>query len=637
MSHCLNPVNSESYPFAAIVGQPLLKTALLLVAVDRSIGGLLIRGDKGTAKSTAARALADLLPAIDPDRSDDPAPFVELPVGATEDRLLGSIDLEAAVKSGKQELKPGLVAAAHRGILYVDEVNLLPDHLVDSLLDCAASGINRVEREGVSRTHPAEFVLIGTMNPEEGELRPQFLDRFAMVVDVEAPDQAEDRYEVIQRRVLFENDAEAFCLKWKDERDAIGASIERARESLDNASIDHFALAAVSRLCAEMRVKSLRADICMYKVSRALAALAGRERVSADDVRDAARLVLPHRMRAGPFENAQPSEEKLQESLEKALQSSDSSTGHSEASSTSTLEMEAVSGATGGKTSQNAPAEASIPAESIDISVQLKTSRTARQSSGRRSEVERSDRGVLIGVERGNQSGSLAVKETVVSSLLRTGGSLDVSGEDLHTKVRRGKTGNLILFVVDTSGSMAARSRISVVKGAIKELLIDAYQKRDEIGVISFRGESASLNVEPTTRLSSIPSMVEGLTTGGRTPLADAIRLAHSTVSKKLSGKGDGKAGRTPLVVILTDGRNNVPIEDFGEPAESLASIAARYSRSGIRTVVVDTEEGVVRLNRACALASSLGAEYVRLDQFCAENLALTVRSSLDSLGRTRK
>jgi magnesium chelatase subunit D len=332
----------RDYPFAALVGQEPLKTALLLNAVHPAVGGVLIRGEKGTAKSTAARALADLLPPLrlvadcpfhcspeDPwpecphcsdgaerRATESTVPFVELPLGATEDRVLGSLDFERALREGRRSFQPGLLAAAHRGVLYVDEVNLLPDHLVDVLLDAAASGVNTVQREGVSVSHPARFLLIGTMNPEEGDLRPQLLDRFGLMVEVAGPREPGLRAEVVRRRLDFESDPAAFGSRWEGEQRALRERVAAAREQLPKVQLADGLLTLISRLCCELEVDGLRADLALHKSARALAALDGRLAVTLDDVRTAAGFVLPHRRRRRPFEQPGLDRQRLDDCLD---------------------------------------------------------------------------------------------------------------------------------------------------------------------------------------------------------------------------------------------------------------------------------------------------------------------------------
>jgi Mg-chelatase subunit ChlI len=294
-----------------------MKSALLMLAVDPSLGGVLIRGEKGTAKSTAARALAQLLPPIvvaadspchEPPRGDEPAielatPLVELPLGATEDRLIGSLAVEAALREGKRRFEPGLLAAANRGILYVDEVNLLEDHLVDVLLDAAASGVNRVERDGISHEHPARFMLVGTMNPEEGELRPQFLDRFGLCVTVDGQHDVVQRREIARRRLDFEDSPAEFVATWAETEDFVRESIVRARVSLVDIAVPEAIWTACAELAHAASARGHRAEIGMVKAARALAAFLRRPAVDREVLAEAARYVLPHRIPAQPLES----------------------------------------------------------------------------------------------------------------------------------------------------------------------------------------------------------------------------------------------------------------------------------------------------------------------------------------------
>lgn len=319
------------YPFTAIVGQEAMKRALVLNAVNPSIGGVLIRGERGTAKSTAARALAALLPQIetvadspfndDPHRPDQWSDFVrdrvdngfelaivvrqrrliDLPVGATEDRVVGTLDIEKAIKQGEKHFEPGILAAANRGILYVDEVNLLDDHIVDLLLDSAAMGVNVVEREGISFQHPARFILIGTMNPEEGELRPQLLDRFGLSVEVRGLSNPQDRLAILERHIEFDRSPEAFYEEWLPREKALSDKIEAACQIVDNIEYSRKDLYTIATLTANLQIDGHRADLVILKAARAQAAFDGRHAISNHDILLAAELALPHRMKRGPF------------------------------------------------------------------------------------------------------------------------------------------------------------------------------------------------------------------------------------------------------------------------------------------------------------------------------------------------
>jgi len=321
------------YPFTAIVGQDDMKLALILNVINPGLGGVLIKGEKGTAKSTAVRALADLLPAMEAVKECqfrcDPQDrhhmceaclqksnaaetiltqavkmkVVELPVSATEDRVVGTLDIEHAIKCGEKKFEPGILAQANRNILYVDEINLLDDHVVDVLLDAAAMGVNTVEREGVSYSHPARFVLVGTMNPEEGDIRPQLLDRFGLSVTVTGERQSEQRVEVIKRRLAYEQDSDMFAGDFQKEQEELGNMIMQARRLLPQVTIDDELLTLVANMSIKLEVDGHRADITVIKAALALAAFDGRDKVAADDIKKAARLALPHRMRRRPFED----------------------------------------------------------------------------------------------------------------------------------------------------------------------------------------------------------------------------------------------------------------------------------------------------------------------------------------------
>ena len=324
------------YPFTAIVGQERMKRALILNAVDMRIGGVLIRGERGTGKSTAARALAALLPEVDviadsPFNDDPNSPgtwsdisrdryadtptdqiptekrrirFVDLPVSATEDRVVGTLDIEKAIQRGERHFEPGVLAAANRGILYVDEVNLLDDHVVDLLLDSAAMGINVVEREGISFSHPARFILVGTMNPEEGDLRPQLLDRFALSVEVEGIPEPTARVEILERHIAFEDDARGFLEKWMPEEETLAERIIAAREIVDDVQYTRGDLRLIALMTSQLHIDGHRADLVILKAARANAAFNGRRQISREDIRIAFELAIPHRMKRGPFADA---------------------------------------------------------------------------------------------------------------------------------------------------------------------------------------------------------------------------------------------------------------------------------------------------------------------------------------------
>ena len=628
-----------NFPFAAIVGQEQLKTALLLCAVDPTLGGVLIRGDKGTAKSTAARALTDVLPPIErtlgcafnctPDAvyegcevcngehisQPSHVPFITLPLGATEDRVLGTLDLQKALQGAQRAFQPGLLAAAHRGVLYIDEVNLLPDHLVDVLLDVAAMGVNSVQREGLSISHPARFTLIGTMNLEEGDLRPQLLDRFGLMVEVVAPREKTLRSEVVRRRIAFEADPAAYTAAWEGQQAGLRSQLVTAQRLLPEVVLDDALLDLISHLCCEFEVASLRADIVMHKASRALAALDGRTAVTPNDVRAAAELVLPHRRRRKPFERPGLDREQLDELMQQASQPQ-----QEEGSSDGEAPQQPQPSEPQQQTEQQVfEAAAAGAARKIDVEAN-----SAGLVSGRRSQSADASRGRVVRSVPDDNPTSLAIGATLRSAALRNPADFRVTKGDLHQQIRVGKSANLILFVVDASGSMAAQRRMEAVKGAVLALLTDAYQQRDEVAVIAFRGESATLALAPTRSVDNAEQHLRELPTGGRTPLPHALQLALEMLEKH------NGSGAPPLLVILSDGKANVALNDGGDPWKETLLLAGLLADRGIPALVLDTETGYLRLGKAGQLAQSLGAECLTLEELSAENLALTIRGRMN-------
>ncbi|MCF3136269.1 putative cobaltochelatase [Streptomyces olivochromogenes] len=656
---------STPFPFTAVVGQDDLRLALLLNAVSPAVGGVLVRGEKGTAKSTAVRALSALLPEVDvvsacrfscdpgapdpacPDGPHEPGAFesrpsrmVELPVGASEDRLVGALDIERALAEGVKAFEPGLLADAHRGILYVDEVNLLHDHLVDLLLDAAAMGASYVEREGVSVRHAARFLLVGTMNPEEGELRPQLLDRFGLTVEVAASREPEQRVEVVRRRLAYDDDPAGFAARWADEEAAVRARIVAARALLPSVRLGDGALRQIAATCAAFEVDGMRADIVMARTATALAAWAGRTEVLAEDVRQAALLALPHRRRRNPFDAPGLDEDRLDETLEEFGDSSDDEDPDPDGSGGgggSGGQPAPDSGPQGGDTgarpeegeggqpqasgaAEQAPARAAEPFRTKVLSVPG----LGEGAAGRRSRA-RTEHGRTTGARRPRGTlTKLHLTATVRAAAPhqrargRSGPGLVVRRDDLRQATREGREGNLVLFVVDASGSMAARQRMSAVKGAVLSLLLDAYQRRDKVGLVTFRGKDAQVALPPTSSVDAAAARLESLPTGGRTPLAAGLLRAHEVL--RVERLRD--PARRALVVVVTDGRAT-----GGPEPVALAGRAARlFGAEGVASVVVDCESGPVRLGLAGQLADELGGTAVTLDELRADSIAGLVR-----------
>jgi magnesium chelatase subunit D len=633
------------YPFSAIVGQDDLKLALLVNAVSPEVGGVLVRGEKGTAKSTAVRALASLLPSIrvisgcpfscDPEVPNPECPagphpldasaetrpvrLVELPVGASTDRLAGTLDIEKALSEGRKAFEPGLLAAAHRGILYVDEVNLLSDHLVDLLLDVAAMGVNHVEREGVSVRHPSRFMLVGTMNPEEGELRPQLLDRFGITVEVAGSPDPADRVEVVRRRLRYETAPQEFSGEWSSVDAKLAASVESARLRLPGVSLDEDILFRISTLCAELGVDGLRGDLVTAKTARTLAAWDARNEVVLDDVKRAALLALSHRRRRGSFEQPGMDPEDLENVLSKDRPDPpDDPGGGSIGPATSENDREVSSSVRDPEPSEahKGAGERSHAASEPFDPVRLEVTEKGKVGPlGRRSRVSGETGHPVADRENGGRPRDVALAATVRAAAPHQsarggeGPGIEVRTCDLRQNVREGREGNLILFLVDASGSMAARKRMSAVKGAVLSLLNDAYQRRDKVALISFRGEEARILLPPTSSVGLATSRLEDLPTGGRTPLAAGIEKAADVLKREELRDRE----RRPLLVLLTDGRATAG------PDPRVA--AARLRSLGATSFVVDTEEGYVRLGMAGELAGAMGARCLRLEELRADSL----------------
>ncbi|MGW7364882.1 putative cobaltochelatase [Streptomyces sp. NPDC054841] len=662
---------STPYPFTAIVGMDDLRLGLLLNAVSPAVGGVLVRGEKGTAKSTAVRALAALMPDVDvvagcrfscapgapdptcPDGPHEaaagtarPARMVELPVGASEDRLVGALDIERALADGVKAFEPGLLADAHRGVLYVDEVNLLHDHLVDLLLDAAAMGASYVEREGVSVRHAARFLLVGTMNPEEGELRPQLLDRFGLTVEVAASREPEQRVEVVRRRLAYDEDPAAFATRWADEEEALRERIVAARTLLPSVELGDAALRQIAATCAAFEVDGMRADIVMARTATALAAWAGRTDVIEEDVRQAALLALPHRRRRNPFDAPGLDEDKLDETLEQF-----GGDDEPEPDPEPDPDPDPDGGPGGGIPPQGHGPDAAPPAEQPgqpEPSASRTPSGAGEQAAVRAAEPFRTKMLSVPGLgegaagrrsrartEHGRTTGARRPQGTLTKLHLaatvqaaaphqrargRSGPGLVVRRDDLRQATREGREGNLVLFVVDASGSMAARQRMSSVKGAVLSLLLDAYQRRDKVGLVTFRGTGADVALPPTSSVDAAAARLEQLPTGGRTPLAAGLLKAHDVL--RVERLRD--PSRRPLLVVVTDGRATGA---RGGDALALAARAARLHADGnTAAVVVDCEAGPVRLGLAGNLARELGGTAVTLDELRADSIAGLVR-----------
>lgn len=664
----------SAYPLSALVGQEPLVEALLVNAVAPDVGGVLVRGQRGTAKSTAVRGLAPLLPPVQaaegqafafapgeagPDGvvaadaivAERPAPLVELPLGTTLDRLVGSVDLGQAL-AGSHAFEPGLLARAHQGILYVDEVNLLPDHLVDALLDAAASGVARVEREAVSVEHAARFLLVGTMNVEEGELRPQLLDRFGLGVEVVTPTDPAVRAEIVRRRLAFERDPVAFGEAWRADEAALAARIAEARGCLTSVRLPERELLRITGACAQLGVDGVRGDIVSARAARALAALDGVEEVGEEHVRRAAALALAHRRRRDPLDGHVASDEDVQRALDEppddpppdgggAGKRGANGGGPSRAGAESGAAGSAAAGAGNASAAGSGAGQAGAAGGGADEAgaaaggaggggADEAAGDRAGEPRGARGARERTDapaparlpNGVLslAGAGRGpvgRRARTAGAGAGAIDSRPARAGADDVavvaslrSGQ-LREHVRSGREGVFLCLVVDASGSMGAQRRLARVKGALTALLRDAYARRDRVAVVAFRDEHAEVIVPPGAPLQSAAAALATLPTGGRTPLAAGLISAALLIRREQLRAPN----RRSIAVVLTDGR----VQD---PDGAVLRAAAALGRAASAVEVVDTEDGAVRLGLARALATAAGARVHQLTSPAARRAA---------------
>ncbi len=643
----------DVFPFPAIIGQEPLKTALILNAVNPRIGGVLIRGEKGTAKSTTVRALADLLPGT---------PMVTLPLNATEDRVAGGIDFSLAVRTGARAMQQGLLARAHNGFLYVDEVNLLDDHIVDIILDAAASGTNRIEREGISFCHAAQFILVGTMNPEEGELRPQLLDRFGLCVEVSSIHDMEKRILLMEKKEAYDADPERFSKQYQTDAKSLSDRIIQGKKRLDQVAFPEDLRAFVADLCSSSHVAGHRADLVIEQAASALAAFCGNTRVGMDEVTQVAPFALIHRKRDpmppppppdhdhnqesnkennpqtepdpphppspenGPdkqpeeAEDTRPPEEMLPEEQAKEPEETDASEPENagdDSARDEVLEKIFEIGETFRVKPFTAPKD-----------------RMLRRGSGKRSRsrtAAKQGRYVRSTLPRGNPD--IAFDATLRAAApyqmqRRNGSGLAVILEDrdIRKKIREKRIGNFLLFVVDASASMGARGRMSASKGAIMSLLLDAYQKRDKVAMVTFRQQEAWVNLPPTTSVELAGKLLAEMPVGGRTPLSAGLVKGYELMKIHLLKEPEAR----PMAILITDGRGNVPLGNQSPVKESLALAEKMAEEKRIQFIVVDSEsQGALTFGLARKLAENLSARYFKIQDLKVNHLVDIAKGGL--------
>lgn len=637
------------FPFSAVVGQENLKKALLWNLVNPAIGGVLICGQKGTAKSTIVRGLCSLTENVQ---------LVEIPLNITEDRLIGTIDFQHAVKFGERKFEYGLLKKANGNVLYIDEVNLLSDHIVKSMLDVASSGVNIVEREGVSFSHEAKFILVGSMNPEEGTLRPQFLDRFGLYVDVESEKDVRKRVEIIRRRMEFENNSPDFVATYRNQNTQLAKHILQAKNALHQVTVTENTMQVAAVLSKEAGCVGHRAELILIETAKAIAAWDFRKTININDLKEASRFVLPHRTRqeqdqqqtsaAPPEEDENQLSQEEQDDLDQTKEDSvpmDSTPEQEQLDSMSnpdnqTIGQEPCSPDVEDETDNQEKSSfadnetVDSPSEMFDVAKWLVDSqrRTVRNGSGKRSLVKTSNnQGRYVkSCMSNNKTRDIAFDATIRAAAPyqrfreKNGMALVVTQDDIKEKVREKRTGNTILFVVDASGSMGANKRMQSVKGAILSLLNDAYQKRDKVGLIAFRKQSAELILGITRSIDLAQKELVSLPTGGRTPLEAGLNLACDVI----------KAARIkdremiPVIVLVSDGKATYS-KNSKDPFQSALKSAARVKSEKIKAIVIDADQSFIKLHLSEKIADAMGADLFEIEDLRAQTLISAVKMSI--------
>lgn len=612
------------------------KEAILLTLVNPFAGGLLLSGEKGTGKSTLVRSARELVD----------APWVEIPISITEDRLFGSIDAEEAIRSGHKKLLPGLIDEADKGIIYIDDVNLLRDDLLSAVLNIRETGGYRLERDGLSEQRDTSFTVLAVMNPESGTLSSSSLDRFGLFAQADPSYDDETRLEIIRRVLDFEKDGIAFRAKWQEETDALKKKIKDARDALSKVEVSAAMIQLAAVYTLKAHVAGHRADIYLIEAARAEAALEGRKYVLPKDLEKAAEFVLPHRMRKAEEQQGQPSEEMPQEQPEednKPQQEEEQQTpqdnefSHPPEAQPPQINTEDADDSSHEQNQDNAQmsnprGQSRERIDDADLHVNLppmwiepSKDRKPKKGSGKRS-LTMTDlmqgRYVRAEIPKAKTSdiafdATLRAAAPYQKARPSNGCAVVIRKDDLRSKVREKRTGNIFLFVVDASGSMGARERMKTVKGVIFKILLDAYQKRDRVGMVAFRKNQAEVLLPVTRSVDFAQKKLATMPTGGKTPLAKGLLKAEDVLD--MLYRQD--ANQDPVMILITDGRATSSLNKGTNPVTDALEEAKRIGRRNIPVAVIDTESGFIKLGLAKKLAKAMGASYFQVDKISEDQL----------------
>lgn len=631
------------FPFVAVESQDEIKKALLLNVINEKIGGVLINGEKGTAKSTLVRGLERVLAGTK---------IVNLPLNTTEDNLVGSIDIEKTLKNGKKIFQEGILKKCHNNILYIDEINLLGESIVNIILETVSRKKNYIEREGISYSHDCKFILIGSMNPEEGDLRAGFLDKFGLYVNAKSSKNILERVRIIKKRLEFEKNPVQFSEKYYEEEKILREKILRAKEKLKKIKVNEQIMNIAIKFIEKANCSGNRTEIILIETAKAIAAFDERNYLNIEDLKEAATFVLPHRIVPDSEsiadnqkdtnsynENKSDNEEVKKEKNENKIESKDQCEIENTSEDDNLTDMGEIKEESNSKNEQSENLDNFIEKEFNigeifkikNIFLNASKDRYKRRGTGKRCKTRASSlegRYVKSTLLKGKIT-DLALDATIRTAapyqFEKKNNSLmiNIKKEHIRIKQKEKRTGICILFVVDSSGSMGVKKRMEVVKGAVMSLLKDAYEKRDKVGLIAFRRDKAEELLPFTRSIDLARKQLKNLTTGGKTPLGEGLQMAHNIVKKEIRKDKES----IPIIVILSDGRTNFSPSNKDPIKESL-EFAKKIKKERIKCIVIDTDENFIKLEMAKTLSEAMGANYYKLDNIRSEDLIQLIKNN---------